>query len=123
MALPMTSPKQYFVYLITNRSGTLYTGVTNDLVRRVYEHKQKRIPGFTARYNIDRLVHYEVTPSVRSAISREKEIKGWRRSTKLQLISETNPAWTDLASSRFDDPNDLKAPHRAPEIDSSLRSE
>jgi len=69
--------KQYYVYIMTNGSRTLYTGVTDDLVRRVYEHKNKLIEGFTKRYNITRLVHYEVTSDVQAAIQREKQIKGW----------------------------------------------
>lgn len=70
---------QYFVYILTNPSRTLYTGVTNDLVRRVYEHKHKLIAGFTARYNITSPVYYEQTNDVQSALAREKQIKGWKR--------------------------------------------
>jgi len=92
---------QYFVYILTNRSGTLYTGVTNDLLRRVLEHKQKRVPGFTARYKIDRLVYFEQTPDVRAAIAREKQIKGWLRSKKVALIESINPEWRDLSSEWF----------------------
>jgi len=68
--------KQYYVYIMTNNSGTLYTGVTSNLERRVYEHKHKLVPGFTKKYNITRLVYYDATSDVRSAIAREKEIKG-----------------------------------------------
>ena len=82
---------------MTNRSRTLYTGVTNDLVRRVYEHKQKLIEGFTKKYNITILVHYEATPDIRSAIAREKQIKGWLRSKKIALIESANPQWRDLS--------------------------
>lgn len=82
---------------MTNESGTLYTGVTNDLERRVYEHKGKVMEGFTKRYNITRLVYYEACPDVRAAIAREKRIKSWRRSKKLALIRSMNPRWKDLA--------------------------
>jgi putative endonuclease len=88
---------EYYVYIMANRSRTLYTGVTNDLQRRVYEHKQKLVPGFTSRYNIDRLVYFEATPDVRSAIEREKQIKGWLRAKKIKLIESMNPAWEDLS--------------------------
>jgi len=89
--------KQFYVYIITNKSRTLYTGVTNDLERRVYEHKQKLVPGFTTKYNIDRLVYYEVTEDVGAAISREKQIKGWLRAKKIALIESLNPEWADLS--------------------------
>jgi putative endonuclease len=86
----------YFVYILTNRSGTLYVGMTNDLRRRVYQHKNKLIEGFTSRYKIDRLVYFESTTSVRSAIAREKQIKRWRREKKAALIESTNRDWKDL---------------------------
>jgi putative endonuclease len=86
-----------WVYLMTNRSGTLYVGMTNDLMRRVAEHRQGQIPGFTARYKITQLIHAESCSSVVEAIAREKEIKGWRREKKLTLIAESNPDWLDLA--------------------------
>jgi putative endonuclease len=89
---------QYYVYIMTNKSKTLYTGITNNLERRVYEHKQKLVPGFTARYNIIKLVHYEETTDVLAAIAREKEIKGWLRSKKIKLIELSNPDWHDLAT-------------------------
>jgi putative endonuclease len=82
--------KQYYVYIMTNRSRTLYVGVTNDLERRVYEHKQKLILGFTQRYNITQLVYYEATSDVRSALAREKQIKGWLRAKKIALIESAN---------------------------------
>ena len=91
---------QYYVYIMTNKSRTLYTGVTNNLERRVYEHKQKLIPGFTTKYNISRLVFFEATEDIRAAIEREKQIKGWLRSKKIALIESVNPQWEDL-SSRF----------------------
>jgi putative endonuclease len=87
----------YYVYMMTNRSKTLYTGVTNNLIRRVYEHKQKLIPGFTQKYKIDRLVYYEETLDIQAAIAREKQIKGWLRTKKIALIESTNPQWLDLS--------------------------
>ena len=89
--------KQYYVYIMTNHSRTLYTGMTNDLHRRVWQHKQKRIEGFTKRYNITQLVFYEQTPDVHAAIAREKQIKGWVRRKKIALIEESNPEWKDLS--------------------------
>lgn len=94
---------QYYVYIMASRSRTLYTGVTNDLERRVYEHKKKLVPGFTAKYNIERLVYFEVTEDVHTAISREKQIKGWTRSKKLALIGSSNPTWNDLSASWFEE--------------------
>jgi putative endonuclease len=93
--------RQYFVYIITNKSRTLYTGVTNNLERRVYEHKNKLVPGFTSRYNIRTLVYFEETPDVISAIAREKQIKGWLRSKKISLIEAVNPQWIDLSAEWF----------------------
>ncbi len=90
--------KQYYVYIMTNRSRTLYTGVTNDLNRRVYEHKNKIIKGFTAKYNIDILVFYEVYNDITLAIQREKQIKGWLRKKKIDLIESVNPGWKDLSA-------------------------
>ena len=89
--------KTYYVYILTNDSRTLYTGVTNDLMRRVYEHKNKLVQGFTQKYNLDRLVYYESTGDVRAALQREKQIKGWVRARKIALIISTNPAWRDLS--------------------------
>jgi putative endonuclease len=89
--------KHYYVYIMTNRSQTLYTGVTNSLERRVYEHKHKLTPGLTSKYNIDRLVFYEETNDVYAAITREKEIKNWLRAKKIALIESKNPQWRDLS--------------------------
>jgi putative endonuclease len=94
--------RQYYVYIMTNRSRTLYTGVTNNIERRVYEHKQRLVEGFTKKYNITRLVYYETTKDVRSAIEREKRIKGWLRSKKVALIESMNPQWVDLSSDWYD---------------------
>jgi putative endonuclease len=93
----MELPNQYYVYLMTNQTKTLYTGVTNDLLRRVYEHKLKSVPGFTAKYNISKLVYFETTTDIYSAIAREKQIKGWLRGKKINLIESSNPEWLDLA--------------------------
>ena len=89
--------KQYYVCVMTNKSRTLYTGVTDNLERRVYEHKNKLIEGFTKRYNITKLVYYEETNDVQSAIMREKQIKGWLRRKKVALIEAINPGWADLS--------------------------
>lgn len=89
--------KQYYVYIMTNKYNTvLYTGVTNDLVRRVYEHKNKLIDGFTAKYNITKLIYYEIAQDVNEAIRREKQIKGWSRDKKKALIESLNSQWRDL---------------------------
>ena len=90
--------KQYYVYIMTNKSRTLYTGVTGDLERRVYEHKHKLVPGFTSKYNITRLVYFEMTHDIQAAISREKQIKGWLRKKKIALIESMNPEWKELAT-------------------------
>ena len=88
--------KQYYVYILTNKSNTLYTGITNDLYRRLYEHKNKLTPGFTKKYNIDKLIYYEVFDDPESAIQREKEIKSWTRKKKLELIKKINPNFEEL---------------------------
>ncbi|KJS87710.1 MAG: hypothetical protein JM58_03340 [Peptococcaceae bacterium BICA1-8] len=93
----------YYVYILTNWSNNvLYTGVTNDLERRLYEHKNKMVKGFTKKYNVDKLVYFESTTDVRSAISREKQIKGWIRSKKNDLIENANPGWKDLSENLMD---------------------
>ena len=89
--------KDYWVYIAASRSKTLYVGVTNDLRRRMYEHKAGEIPGFSAQYRINRLVYYEQTSDVNVAIEREKEIKGWRRERKIRLVESRNPGWADLS--------------------------
>jgi putative endonuclease len=89
--------KEYFVYILSNKSGILYTGVTNDLERRLYEHKNKLNDGFTKRYKITRLVYFETTYDITAAISREKQIKGMHRSKKLELIKTMNPGFIDLS--------------------------
>jgi len=89
--------RSYCVYIMASRSRVLYAGVTNDIVRRVDEHKGGLIPGFTRKYHVTRLVYFERFTEVRAAIAREKEIKGWVRARKIQLIEERNPTWEDLA--------------------------
>ena len=92
--------KRYFVYIMTNKkSGVLYTGITNNLARRVYEHKEKFISGFTSKYNLTKLVFFEETHDVNAAIKREKQIKGWLRKKKIELIESHNPVWKDLSES------------------------
>ena len=94
--------RQYYVYIMTNRSRTLYVGVTNDLERRVHEHKSESIEGFTKRYKIHRLVYFDATPNIEGAISREKEIKKWRRSKKIDLVEAANPGWKDLSEGWYE---------------------
>ena len=89
--------KTYYVYIMTNHSKTLYTGITSDIIKRVYEHKQKLLEGFTKKYNITKLVYFENTTDVMVAISREKQIKGWLRRKKIALIESVNPSWKDLS--------------------------
>jgi len=89
--------KSYYVYILaSSRNGTLYVGVTNDLVRRVHEHKSAQVDGFTKKYRVHRLVWFEETPDVRAAIQREKTIKKWPRAYKINAIEELNPQWRDL---------------------------
>ena len=89
------------MYIMTNKSGTLYIGVTNDIERRVHEHKNGANEGFTKRYKMDRLLYYEDYPDPTSAIEREKQLKGWLRKKKIELIREVNPRWEDLAATWF----------------------
>ena len=94
----MGKDKQYYVYILTNKSNkVLYIGVTNDLVRRMFEHKNKLVDGFTKKYNLMKLVFYEVTNDVESAIKREKQLKDWHRDWKINLINQFNPKWKDLS--------------------------
>ena len=97
--------KMYYAYIMTNNSRTLYTGVTNNLERRVFQHKYKLLPGFTQKYHLDRLVYYESCGDVRSAIQREKQIKGWLRAKKVALILSVNPAWRDLSKAWYEKKN------------------
>ena len=96
--MPSIDESSYFTYIMASRSHTLYVGVTGDLLKRVFQHKWKEHEGFTAKYNCDRLVWFERYQDVVKAITREKELKGWRRTRKIALIESINPAWTDLES-------------------------
>ena len=88
--------KEYYVYIATNHNRSLYIGVTNDLARRMYEHKHKLNPGFSSKYNINKLVYYESTPDVNLAITSEKYLKGKKREYKIDLIEQDNPTWSEL---------------------------
>lgn len=89
--------KQFYVYILASkRNGTLYTGVTSNLTQRVWQHKNDMVEGFTRKYNVKKLVYYEVHDNAESAITREKRIKKWKRNWKLRLIEEKNPQWKDL---------------------------
>jgi putative endonuclease len=96
------SMAQFYVYIMSSRSSTLYTGFTSDLLKRAFEHKEKFVDGFTKRYSIDRLVYYEVCESPDSALMREKQIKGWTRARKIALIESANPEWKDLSQDLMD---------------------
>lgn len=93
---------EYFIYIMASITGVLYIGVTNDLERRVYEHKTKALKGFTKKYNINQLVYFETTNEVDVATAREKKIKGWLRSKKVALINSINPEWKDLSRDWYD---------------------
>lgn len=93
----------YYVYIMASQSRVLYTGITSDLQRRMYQHKHHLITGFTSRYNVHRLVFFEETGDVREAITREKQIKGWLRQKKFALIELQNPTWADLSAGWFDE--------------------
>ena len=89
--------KNYYVYILASkRNGTLYIGVTSNLLKRVYEHKSKMVEGFTKKYNVHKLVYYEQTNIIQSALTREKQLKKWYRKWKIELIEEMNPEWKDL---------------------------
>ena len=88
--------KRYYVYIMASHSRVIYVGMTNDLQRRVAQHQQKLVEGFTQKYNVTRLVYYEMTEDVHAVLAREKQIKSWRRSKKVALIESVNPSWKDL---------------------------
>ncbi len=94
--------KQYYVYILASKSRTLYTGVTDDLVQRVFQHKNKLIQGFTKKYNVTNLVYYEATSDVQAAVQRERQIKGWLRRKKIALIKTTNREWKDLSEGWYE---------------------
>jgi putative endonuclease len=90
--------RQYYVYVLTNRTNrVLYIGVTNNLERRIFEHKNKLVEGFTKKYNLNKLVYYEATNDIDGALEREKQLKNWHRDWKINLINRSNPAWKDLS--------------------------
>jgi putative endonuclease len=93
----MPAERHYYVYMLASRTRRLYVGMTNDLERRVWQHKTRANDGFTSQYNIERLVWYESTSQVLDAIAREKQVKSWRREKKIELIEADNPSWADLA--------------------------
>ena len=97
--------KEYYVYIMTNKSRTLYIGMTGDLRQRVYQHKQKKVDGFTKRYNVTNLVYYESTNDVNVAIAREKFLKGKKRAHKIALIESKNPEWKDLSAGWYGSPS------------------
>jgi putative endonuclease len=97
--------KTFFVYFMSNKSRRLYTGITSKLMERVFQHRNKLLGGFTARYTFDMLVYFERFSHPTKAILREKEIKGWRREKKLKLILSTNPDWADLSAEWKEDPS------------------
>ena len=91
-------PKSYYVYLLTNQNNkVMYVGMTNDLVRRIYEHRHQLIAGFTSKYHVNKLVYFEETADVLAAITREKQVKKWRREKKNALVEAMNPEWSDLS--------------------------
>lgn len=94
--------RNYYLYIMASKTKTLYVGVTNSLANRVYQHKNKLVPGFTKKYNINRLVYYEEYNNPQDAIAREKQIKGWLRRKKIQLIETVNPNWSDLGEEILD---------------------
>ena len=99
----MTKERLFYVYVLSSRSRVLYIGVTNDLRRRVAEHKRKANAGFTSKYNVNRLVYFESTNDPRVAIEREKQLKGWLRAKKIRLIEGDNPTWRDLSEDWHDE--------------------
>ncbi len=116
--------KEYYVYIMSSFPKRLYVGVTDDLTRRVYEHKNHLIHGFTERYNLTWLVYYETTSDAKAALTREKQLKGWLRSKKVALIESFNPEWDDLSETWFERVAvGQEAIVSDGEQDSSLRSE
>lgn len=108
--------KRYFVYIMSNKSRRLHTGITGHLVKRVFEHGFKLIGGFTSRYNFDILVYFEEYSQVVNAIAREKEIKAWRREKKLKLILAYNPDWADLSQEWEENPGWKLNPEAMPQL-------
>jgi putative endonuclease len=95
--------KHYFIYILSSKNKVLYVGMTDNLARRIYEHKQRLVEGFTKEYNVDRLVYYEILPDLKSVVKREKQLKNWHREWKINLIESMNKGWKDLYS-EIEDP-------------------
>ena len=100
----------YYVYIMMSKSRTLYTGVTNNLERRVFEHKNKLIEGFTSKYNISQQAYFETCQDLKAAIARERQIKGWLRAKKIALIESLNPTWQDLSEDWYKEDPSVKKP-------------
>jgi putative endonuclease len=113
--------KTFYVYILASKSRTLYTGVTNNLERRVVEHRRKLVSGFTSRYNINRLVYYEAGGNIESMIAREKQIKGWGRMKKITLIESMNRDWKDLSDGWPGSPTSV-VPRPSPVIPNGVRN-
>jgi putative endonuclease len=103
-SMALRRERRYFVYILGSISGTLYIGVTSNLALRVRQHKKHVFSGFTAQYDVDRLLYYEIYGSVLTAIAREKQLKGWRRQKKIALMEKLNPQWKDLSRSWYELP-------------------
>jgi putative endonuclease len=108
---------RFYTYILGSISGTLYIGITNNLARRVWQHKQHEIAGFTARYGVDRLLYFESFDDVRTAINREKQLKGWTRQKKIALIEARNPQWVDLSREWFESDRGPSTPLRSAQDD------
>jgi putative endonuclease len=104
----MPKDHHYYAYIVASLSGTLYVGMTNDVRKRVWQHKNHKFEGFTANYDVDRLVFWERYQFVRGAIAREKQLKGWTRAKKIALIEKQNPQWKDLSADWYRDACDLR---------------
>ena len=112
----MRQERLYYIYILGSFSGTLYIGVTGNLRRRIWQHKQHAIEGFTAEYDVTRLLYFEVFNEVLNAIAREKQLKGWRRAKKIALIEKRNPQWIDLSREWYSaDERELLAKFKQPE--------
>ena len=114
-----TLDRNYYVYILSSKTRVLYIGVTNDLEKRLWQHKQHLIPGFTKRYNVDKLVYFEHTQSIEGAIEREKHLKGWLRAKKVALIESVNPTWAEL-SAQWNRPDSSS---QTPQNDTALKKE
>jgi putative endonuclease len=114
---------RFYTYILGSISGTLYLGMTNNLRRRVWQHKQHEIEGFTAKYGVDRLLYFESFDDVRSAINREKQLKGWTRQKKIALIEARNPSWVDLSQEWYEGDRGPSTPLRSAQDDTDYRKD